>query len=115
VRPVCVLIRRELAPGQSEAALVAAWRRAAAAICAKPNGALGGTLYRTEGPPVRYVAVTRWESVEAWRAYWGGGDGGCDPEGDPAQTEVLVEVDDLCLSPNPSLSPSPPPAEAAHP
>ncbi len=90
---VCVLIRRELAPGQSEAALVAAWRRAAAAVCAKPNGSLGGTLYRTECPPVKYVAVTRWESAGAWRAYWGGD--AADPEGDPAQTEVLVEVDDF--------------------
>jgi heme-degrading monooxygenase HmoA len=89
-RPIRVMYRKELAPGQDEAALVAAWRKCAGAICGKAKGALGGELFRTAADRRRFVAVMRWESLADWRAFWG--DGPPDPEGDPGRNEILIEV-----------------------
>ena len=92
-RPVRIMYRKELAPGQDEAALVAAWQRCTRAICGKARGALGGKLFRVDGEPTKFVAVMEWASVEDWRAYWR--DGVPDPMGDPRRNEILCEVAEL--------------------
>jgi heme-degrading monooxygenase HmoA len=74
-----------------EESLARSWRQAMSAICKKAKGALGGALLRTTSEPYEYVIVTRWESVEAWRAFWS--QGPPEPQGDPARNQILVEVD----------------------
>jgi heme-degrading monooxygenase HmoA len=85
------VIHRLEAKGLCEEALARSWREAMSAICAKAKGALGGVLLRSEKHPATYVVVTIWESAQAWRDFWSKGPP--EPQGDPAQNEVLTEID----------------------
>ena len=75
-----VIHRRRLAPGQSEASFVAAWRRAMAAIFARARAARSARLLRRTEDPGAFVSVVHWDSEDAWRSFWG--PGALDPEGD---------------------------------
>ncbi len=85
------VIHRLEAADLSQEALARSWREAMSAICAKGKGALGGALLRSAEDPSGYLVVTRWESVEAWRAFWSKGPS--EPQGDPAHNEIFTEID----------------------
>lgn len=88
-----VIVRKRLAPGQSESTFINAWLRCNDAICGRARGALGGMLLRDRADPNKLVAIMRWNSLEDWLAYWGGGIP--DPEGDADENEILIELAEL--------------------
>jgi heme-degrading monooxygenase HmoA len=82
-----------------QAAFRRAWCQAMRAIRAADAGCLGGELLQSARDPDELAIVTRWESLEAWRAFWAKGPP--EPQGDPARNEVFVEIDRVDAAPPP--------------
>jgi heme-degrading monooxygenase HmoA len=89
---ILIVYRHKVAPG-TEAAFVDAWERCKTRTLAKPNGLLDASIFRNEGDATEFVCLSRWESIEAWKKYWG--DGVPDPEGELPKNEILVELKTL--------------------
>ena len=73
------------------------WHEGTLRIRSTYPGALGSTLLAPTTDSSHFVAVARWESVEALEAFWANPDG---PPFDGAElmsAEVFDEVDDLTL------------------
>lgn len=66
--PARVIYRWRVKPGM-EAAFIEAWKRTTRAIRAATPDALGSELLRSHDAPAEYVAIARWRSVAAWRAF----------------------------------------------
>jgi|SRR5581483_9693287 len=75
---------------ESEAAFIVAWERIRKEMCARAPGVLGAALFRDANDPTTFFTVSRWRSVEDWKAFWGRGVP--DPQGDVASNTILVEV-----------------------
>ena len=71
-------------------AFVQAWTRCKRHAVALEQGLQEALLLRSADDPTRFVTVTRWDSPEAWRAYWSRGVP--DPEGDARLNERWIEV-----------------------
>jgi heme-degrading monooxygenase HmoA len=87
-----VVHRLEL-DGIAPDAFARAWREALSAIRQHASGCHGGLLLRSHDDPSRFTIVTRWESIEAWREFWGKGPP--EPQGDPERNEVFLEIDEV--------------------
>lgn len=85
------VVYRLRVPEGAEATFPRAWRHALEAIRRRAPEVVGAELLRSHADPREFQLVTRWTSVEAWRAFWAAGP--AEPQGDPARNEVLVEVD----------------------
>jgi heme-degrading monooxygenase HmoA len=86
---VRIVYRHKVARGAEEG-FVQAWERCRTKMLGRAPGALDATLYRDENDPTAFFSVTRWRSVEDWKAYYK--EGVPDPEGEMAVNQVLVEV-----------------------
>lgn len=87
------VVYRLRVPEGAEAAFPRAWRHALQAIRLRAPEVAGAELLRSHADPREFVLVTRWTSVEAWRAFWAAGP--AEPQGDPERNELLVEVDSI--------------------
>jgi heme-degrading monooxygenase HmoA len=86
---VRIIYRHDITPG-TEAAFTAAWERCRTKMFSRARGALESTLFRDANDPNAFFTVTRWRSLDDWKAYWG--EGVPDPEGEIASNTILLEV-----------------------
>ena len=63
-----VMYRWTVTPGQ-EAVFAQAWTHGTKVIRATVKGARGSLLLQSRQNPCEFVAIARWASVEAWRAF----------------------------------------------
>jgi heme-degrading monooxygenase HmoA len=97
-----VVYRFAAGPGQEEV-FANAWSRATRSIRDRAPGSRGSQLFRSADDPREFVALARWESIDAWRTFRSGEP--ADPGAIAAMLsvaevtsiEVLEEVDDLLL------------------
>jgi heme-degrading monooxygenase HmoA len=87
-----VIYRHKVAPG-TEPAFPPAWEQCKVKMLEHARGLEGATLFRSAQDPSEFVWVTRWTSIEDWKAYWG--EGVPDPEGDLLKNDILVEITTL--------------------
>ena len=92
---VRVIFKHRISPG-SDAAFEVAWERCRTKLLARAPGALESTLFRDFQDPTAYFTVTRWQSLDDWKAYWA--NGVPDPEGEIASNALLVEVKSVSRS-----------------
>lgn len=86
-------------PAEADA-FVQAWTRCKRHAVALEQGLQEALLLRSAEDPTRFVTVTRWDSPEAWRAYWSRGVP--DPEGDARLNERWIEVGAVRAPPGPA-------------
>ena len=77
-------------PAGEEQAFVRAWTRCKGHMVALGAGPTEILLLRSVDHPARFVTLTTWESLEAWRSYWSRGVP--DPEGESCHNERWEEV-----------------------
>jgi len=89
---ILIVFRHDVAPG-TEAGFIEAWERCKAKMLGRVPGFLEASIFRNEAVATQFVSISRWESIEDWKAYWG--EGVPDPEGELPKNEILVEVKTL--------------------
>ena len=73
------------------------WHEGTLRIRSTCPGALGSTLLAPTTDPSHFVAVARWEPVEALEAFWANPGGTPFDGAELVSAEVFNEVDDLTL------------------
>jgi heme-degrading monooxygenase HmoA len=82
---------------EREGAFVSWWHEGTVRIRSSQSGTMGSTLLRTDSDRSQYVAIARWESVEALTTFWNDS-GGPQFEGVAlVSVELLEEIDHLTL------------------
>jgi heme-degrading monooxygenase HmoA len=90
-------IYRWRVPLQRQDDFVSWWHGGTVRIRSSKPGARGSTLLRADSDPDHYVAIARWESLEALTAFWDD-PGGFQFEGAELVTvEVLEEINHLTV------------------
>ncbi len=92
------IYRWQLDP-ECEGAFASWWHQGTVRIRSSQPGAMGSTLLRTDSDPCQWVAIARWESVQALTTFWNDSGGPQFEGADLVSVEVLEEVDHLTLEP----------------
>jgi hypothetical protein len=84
-----IVFRHKVARG-TEDAFVSSWEQLKTRLLSRPRGPLEAAIYRNVSDPSELITITRWESIDDWKHYWGGGVP--EPEGEPQKNVILEEL-----------------------